>query len=656
MDLEYIGRAELDRLSALKLDWPQRLAILADACRLNALVAVKRAGSGHLGSSFSSIDIMTWLYFRAMSTGEPTNSDRDIFFSSKGHDCPAQYSVLAARGVIPLPLLFRLRRYNGLYGHPDVSTPGIEANTGSLGMGISKAKGMVWAKRHLGKAGRVFVMLGDGELQEGQIWESMQTAAHQGLHQIVAIVDANKLQTDKLVTDITDLGNVRQKATSFGWHAEEVDGHDMAALDETLSRMSAVAKPKMIVAHTIKGKGVSFMEDLSALAAGEVYRWHSGAPDDDCYLKGHAELRHRLNERLVAAGARPVSIEVLPPEPAPAMKVAITSEKVVTAYGEALVRIAEREPRLVVLDGDLSQDCGLRPFEKRFPERFIENGIAEQDMVSTAGGLAHLGLLPVVNSFSSFLSARANEQIYNNAGERTKVIYACHYAGLIPAGPGKSHQSVRDISLFGAIPGCTILEPCNSKETSDALEWCVDHASGPCMLRLVISACPRNIQLPEDYRFVPGRGAVLKPGSDAVLFSHGPVLLHEALSAAEMLEGTLSVKVVNMPWLNQVDPEWLASMVDDMSHIFVAENHAPVGGLADALLNALATGGQLSRATFRRFSVVGHLACGTPWEALRHHGLDARSLAEAMAASSGRGADQMQPVTSLSASGGADVQ
>ncbi len=159
-------------------------------------------------------------------------------------------------------------------------------------------------------------------------------------------------------------------------------------------------------------------------------------------------------------------------------------------YGEALLDLGARRNDIVVLDADLAADCGLRPFQERYPERFVENGIAEQDMVSMAGGLALQGLLPIVNSFGVFLASRANEQIYNNATENTKIIYVCHYAGLIPAGPGKSHQSLRDVSLFGALPNCVILEPCNTIEVKKALNWCVEETRDTCMMRLVISPVP----------------------------------------------------------------------------------------------------------------------------------------------------------------------
>jgi len=174
---------------------------------------------------------------------------------------------------------------------------------------------------------------------------------------------------------------------------------------------------------------------------------------------------------------------------------------------------------LVVLDGDLSSACRRRGFETKFPDRFIENGIAEQDMVSMAGGLARQGLLPIVNSFASFLAARANEQIYNNACEKSHIIYAMHYAGVIPAGPGLSHQSVRDISLIGALPDVLLLQPCNAVETQAALKYCVENASQTCVLRLNIGPSPPALELPEGYPFPPGRGAVPHAGEDALLFA-----------------------------------------------------------------------------------------------------------------------------------------
>ena len=290
--------------------------------------------------------------------------------------------------------------------------------------------------------------------------------------------------------------------------------------------------------------------------------------------------------------------------------------------------VAERRDDVVVLDADLAADCRVRDFELSHPERFIENGIAEQDMVSMAGGLARQGLLPVVNSFASFLASRANEQIYNNASEQTKIVYACHYAGLIPAGPGKSHQSLRDISLFGALPNCEILQPCNAAESRLVLDYAIDEAPENVMIRLVIGPSPRKLTLPAGYRLTRGQGVTLAEGEDALMFAYGPVMLHEALLAAEMLAARgVGLRVVNLPWLNRVDGDWLGELVEPFRHLFVVEDHAPVGGLGDLLLNALVAAGDLGSRVFVKCAVEGYPACGTPYEALRYHRLDGASLA-----------------------------
>jgi transketolase len=279
------------------------LVLLADMCRANALVAVKRAGSGHLGSTFSALDIVVHLLWRELNVRELgwEHPDRDVFFSSKGHDVPGLYAALHALGVIPTERLLRLRRLGGLDGHPDVGIPGIEANSGSLGMGLSKGRGMAWAKRFLGRGGRVVVMTGDGELQEGQNWEALAGAAHARIGNVWAIVDRNELQSDKPTEEILALGDLEAKLRAFGWHVESCDGHDHDALARAFGDMHGAPEdvPKALVARTIKGRGVSFMEHPAALReGGGTYRWHAGAPDDEHFARAHDELVARIRERL----------------------------------------------------------------------------------------------------------------------------------------------------------------------------------------------------------------------------------------------------------------------------------------------------------------------------------------------------------------------
>ncbi len=649
--LSLIPTTEFTRVSSEVAVADARVSVLADMCRANALTAVKRAGSGHLGSSFSALDIVCFLLWEELNTAQLgwADPDRDVFFSSKGHDVPGYYAALHGLGVLSAERLLRLRRLGGLDGHPDVGVPGVEANSGSLGMGISKGRGIAWAKRHLGRDGRVVVMTGDGELQEGQNYEGLQGAAHDRLAGLTVVVDRNELQSDKPTAEIVDLGDLVAKLRSFGWHVVACDGHDPAALRAAFAEMRAVEdRPQALVAETIKGRGVSFMEHPAALRdGGGTYRWHAGAPDDEHFAAAHAEIVARLQERLEGLGVDPVALEEMAPLRAEAARVslegepvsgagqagarpAVSDEYVADAYGEALLDLVARDERVVVLDADLASDCRVRGVELAHPDRFVETGIAEQDMVSMAGGLARQGLLPVVNSFASFLASRANEQIYNNASEGSKVVYALHYAGLIPAGPGKSHQSLRDVSLLGALPNVAVVQPCNAVETRLLLEWAVAYADESVAIRLAIGPSPRRLELPPGHGAEVGRGATLLDGVDALVLAYGPVMLHETLGAAELLRGRgTAVRVVAMPWLNRIDDAWLASLAEGVPRVTVVEDHAPVGGLGDAVRRSLAASGVQRPVAV--LGVEGWPACGTPPEALRAHRLDAASLAERIA-------------------------
>lgn len=637
MSYQLINKNEFEKVIECTGDWNLRMKLFADMCRYNTLVAVKKAGSGHLGSSFSAMDIVIFLYLNKMNIKNVglDNPNRDIYFSSKGHDVPGLYSMFYSIGILSEEKLLMLRRLNGLDGHPEVRIPGIEASTGSLGMGISKAKGMAWAKKYLKNDGHVFVLTGDGEFQEGQIWESIQAAAHQKIGNLTAIMDHNKYQTDMLVEDVNHIEDVVQKVSAFGWHVVRINGHDYNQLKITFDELQKINdKPKMIIADTIKGKGVSFMEkpNQESVSGKNYYKWHAGAPDDESYEKGLNELVNSINNLSDKLYIEKISIPNNKSEGKVQTKV--DKEFVTDAFGDTLVELAKTNDKIIVLDGDLSADCKLRKFEYAYPDRFIENGIAEQDMVSTAGGLAKMGLIPVVNTFASFLAARANEQIYNNAGEKTKIIYACHFAGLIPAGPGKSHQSVRDISLFGALPNCTIIQPCNSAETKKTVEYCINDSRENCVIRLVIGPSPETIHLPDDYEFTPGIGTELADGKDAILFGYGPVMLHEALAASELLKKiNFGLKVVNMPWLNRIDVDWIVGLTKNFKKIFVLEDHSIIGGLGDRILEAIASIHSISGKEFHKIGLVDYPECGTPLEVLEFHELDGKSLAKRISGS-----------------------
>jgi transketolase len=588
---------------------------------------IARAGSGHIGTSFSCLDIVSWIHLN-----ETKPEDGDVFFSSKGHDAPAFYAVLTALGRLPFDLIHQLRRLNGLPGHPDVATPSIEANTGSLGMGISKAKGMLLAHRLLEKSGRVFVLTGDGELQEGQFWESLVSAANHRLAGLTAIIDRNRIQSDIWVSRVSDLGDLEAKLAAFGWHVARVDGHDTAALAKTFTELRAVwNKPKILIADTVKGRGVSFMEGTALAPRDRLYGFHSGAPDDESYLKALPELVARVDAAFASAGDANVRLERLPrpARPAPARP-----QRLIAAYSKALVEHARQNPRIVAFDADLALDTGLLAFEAEFPDRFVECGIAEQDMVSQAGGAALKGLLPVVHSFACFLSDRPNEQIYNNATERTKVVYVGSLAGLVPGGTGHSHQCVRDIAALSAVPGLVMLEPSCDREVDQAVAYCLVETRESCYLRLVSVPWEVPFELPADYRLAEGRGIALAEGADAVVFAYGPVLLGEAVKASALVRERdgIGLRVVNLPWLNRIDREWFASVVRDVPAVFTLDNHFTTGGQGDMLLRTLAELPHQSRRVVQRLGLVDIPACGTNDEVLRVHGLDAESLGRTIAA------------------------
>ena len=581
--LYYVAKSEFDRVLSLPVPDVQRVGIFATLARLNTLYMIALAGSGHIGSSFSSLDMMSWLELRGR------RSEADLFFSSKGHDAPGLYNVLIATGRLEFDKLHKLRRIDGLPGHPDIHVPGMAFNTGSLGMGVSKAKGQIIANRLLKRDGRVFVLTGDGELQEGQFWESLISAANDKMDELVVIIDHNKLQSDTLVAHVSDLGDLEAKLEAFGWHVARCDGNDLAAFSSTLDACLAVTgKPKIIIADTVKGKGVSFMEHTSIDSDVELYKFHSGAPSSEAYVAGAQELIDLANRQLAEAGAEALLLEVeerpqaAPPPP--------SQQRMIPAYSEALLAQAAKHPNLVALDADLVLDTGLIPFRDVYPDRFIECGIAEQDMVSQAGGMARGGLLPVVHSFACFLSSRPNEQIYNNATEETKIVYVASLAGVLPGGPGHSHQAVRDISSLAGVPGLTMVEPSCEAEVGALLDWAINDNDASTYIRLVSIPCEIGYSLPHDYKPRVGAGLTLVDGSDVAVIAYGPVMLPLAIDAARALaaEGT-SVKVVNLPWLNTVDRDWLAGAVAGTRAVVSIDNHYVVGGQGDRIADALAT-------------------------------------------------------------------
>ncbi|HJO03711.1 MAG TPA: transketolase C-terminal domain-containing protein, partial [Acidobacteriota bacterium] len=305
--------------------------------------------------------------------------------------------------------------------------------------------------------------------------------------------------------------------------------------------------------------------------------------------------------------------------------------RLMAAYEDELVKQAETNDKIVVFNADLVKDCGLIAFQERFPERFIECGIAEQDMVSQASGLAQMGMLPMCHSFACFLSTRPNEQIYNAATEHEKVIYAGSLAGLLPGGPGHSHQSVRDISALGAVPGLSLVEPCQESEVRQLLAWAINDNASSTYIRLCSMGWDMPFDLPDSYTPAPGRGAVIREGDDGIVFGYGPWLLSNAYEAVELLsrERGLEFRLINLPWLNRVDGDWLRDVIGPRQWVIALDNHYEHGGQAEMLLARLAE--SEIRVGARRLGMDRIPECGSTQEILEYHELDSLNLARRMA-------------------------
>jgi transketolase len=254
--------------------------------RRDVLKMLMEAGSGHTGGSLSIIEILVSLYYGRMNLKPEIfgNRERDKFVLSKGHACPALYAVLADQGFFPKEELMTLRKLGTrLQGHPQLGLPGLEISSGSLGQGLSVANGFALADRMDGTDARVYCLMGDGETNEGQVWEAAMTAAHYKLDNLCAIIDYNRLQIDGQTCEVKDLGEFREKWEKFGWFTVEVDGHDVEQLGKGFDQLKDIkGQPQIIIAHTVKGKGVSFIENR--------VEWHGIAPKPDDLEKALVEL------------------------------------------------------------------------------------------------------------------------------------------------------------------------------------------------------------------------------------------------------------------------------------------------------------------------------------------------------------------------------
>jgi len=619
MNLSYISKENFETLLSTEINPLQKNKIFSDLCRINILYMICNAGSGHIGSSFSSIDAMSWIM------GEIKRKEENVyFFSSKGHDAPAMYCAMISLGQLDFSLIDKLRKINGLPGHPDINTPNIFTNTGSLGMGISKAKGIIKSNRLKNKKCKVFVMTGDGELQEGQIWESLNRLVQEKMEELIILVDNNKFQSDRRVSTTSDLKDLESKFKSFGLNTISCDGNNVEELSKALNKISEKNEPSAIILNTVKGSGVSFMEGTN-LGDNEFYEFHSGSVDQEVYDKSIKELTDGLN-KYINSNKINYSFKLSSKESKNNKKAIHPSQNLINAYSKALINQASTNEKIVALDGDLILDTGLIEFEKKFPNRFFECGIAEQDMVSQAGSFAKEGYMPFVHSFASFLTSRPNEQIYNNSTEKTKVVYVGSLAGLLPGGPGHSHQAVRDIASMSGIPNLEMIQPLNEKETELAVEYAVNSTNN-----IYIRLCSLPINMPFKYpnkdSIKRGEGTVISDGEEVVIFCYSPLIFTELWKAKELLvKDNINPKLISFPWLNKFSSSWIKDQIKDFKYVVTIDDHYIEGGFGEKFISNTIKNIDTSSIKISTIGIDEIPHSGTNEEVIDYHGLSSGKL------------------------------
>ncbi len=561
----------------------------AKIIRRDILSMIYIAQSGHPGGSLSAVDIMTALYFHFLKLDpmDPQWVNRDRFILSKGHACPVWYACLAERGFFPIEELLTLREINGrLQGHPDMKkTPGVDFTTGSLGQGLSGGVGTALGLKQNSINAKVYVMLGDGELDEGQVWEAALAAAKFKLDNLIAIIDYNNLQIDGTCSEVMPLEPLDEKWQAFNWHVLNIDGHNMDEILNAIETANQVrGRPTMIIARTVKGKGVSFMENDCD--------WHGIAPNTGQYIKAMHELGFDLNDpQVIKTGIlKKVRRSIDANQRGSLLKseTDVKKQKSIStrdAYGEVLLELGEEFPNMVVLEADISKSTRTKLFAEKFPERFYQFGIAEADMMVAAAGMATTGLMPFVSTYAVFASMRACEQI------RTYVCYpnlnvkiAVSHGGVTSANDGVTHQATEDLGILRTLPGLTVIMPADFYATK-ALVRAAAAYQGPVYLRFTRDAVP--IIYDSSEKFIIGKGKILREGSYVSLIAIGDMLSHTLQAADELAKSGIQAEVIDMHTIKPLDQELLQLTAKKTGKVITVEDHQVNCGLGGAVAEVL---------------------------------------------------------------------
>jgi transketolase len=604
----------------------------ATRLRIDSVKSTSEAGTGHPTTCCSAADLMAALFFAEMrfDPKDPHNLEADRFVLSKGHAAPILYSAWAEAGAFDRAELMKLRRIDSdLEGHPTPRLPFVDVATGSLGQGVCAAIGCALNARRIKSDYRTYVLLGDGESAEGSVWEAADVGAMDGLDGICGITDVNALGQSGPTMWQHDMEAIARRWRAFGWHAIVIDGHDFdAILDAYAEARQTKGQPTMILAKTIKGKGVSFVEGKEG--------WHGRA-----FKKGEeldsalAELEKQfvpappgvnLAQQIPKPAARPRPVDSPKPITAPAYKL---GEEVATreAYGVALAKLGDADQRVVALDADVKNSTFSDKFKKAYPDRFYENFIAEQVMIGAAMGLAARGAIPFPSTFACFLS-RAADFIRMAAISNVGIKMAGSHAGVSIGEDGPSQMALEDLAMCRAQPNITVLYPSDGVSAERLVALAAYH---PGAVYIRTSRPKTPVIYSNDEPFTVGGLKVLRQsGQDVATVVAAGVTVFEALKAYDQLKASgTSIRVIDLYSLQPIDGDGLvAAGRATGGRLITVEDHYAAGGIGDAVAEAVSSAGF----TVRRLAVREIPRSGKPDELLDRYGISASHIVEAVRA------------------------
>ena len=601
----------------------ERWRELGQQLRVDSIRAAAVTSSGHPTSSMSAADLMAVLMSKYLhyDFDNPDDPRNDHLVFSKRHASPLLYSMYKAAGAITDDELLTFRKLGSrLEGHPTPELPWVDVATGSLGQGLPYGVGIALAGKKLDQLPyRVWVLHGDSEMAEGSVWEAFEHAAFYGLDNLTAILDVNRLGQRGETMHGWDLDSYADKARAFGWHAVEVDGHDVEAIDRAFGEAAAQqGQPTLVVARTLKGKGVKEVEDKGG--------WHGKALDHP--EESIAEL----------GGERNILVDVPKPELEGEPHVFEVSgqlelpswqhgEEVATrrAYGDALAALGAARGDVVALDGEVSNSTYAEIFRDAHPDRYFEMYIAEQQMVAAAVGMQVRGWVPFASTFAAFLS-RAYDFIRMAAISRANIRLCGSHAGVSIGEDGPSQMALEDLAMMRAVHGSTVLYPSDPNQTARLVAEMADR-EGIVFMRTTRAATPVLYDASDEFQI--GGSRVLRQGDDLAIVAAG-ITLHESLKAADKLiaEG-IDARVIDLYSVKPVDAETLRAAAEATGgRIITVEDHWSEGGIGDAVLEALSDNGEVPPQVVR-LAVRDMPGSGKPAELLAAAGIDADHIAQA---------------------------